>query len=451
MKVVNIAAEMAAIRSICSDYERVSGKILASTELNTFEYAPAKAAYAHIRRLLSEQGELPAWTTLCSAPELPETTRKVLKNYKQPPIINDKKALGLCTSLDKYRKLRVLFSLNEMLAEQLNSDHVPSIDDLIDQATDTLSKTRIRSTSTSQITHFGKGNNSSSIIKDVLTGERIPVIPTGFKGWDSKNGGVGRGGLVGIGGFTGLGKTSTALQIGMNMADAGEDVAFVSLEMTRVQLTARIQGILTGQEVNKIMQRVLTEGEQTEALSAYRKWITGLKRNNTRFSIFEPEDDLDIQDVLLTLKPYKHDVIIIDYVSLLKGVQGDDQWRKLTEVTRFAKMFAKTTGIIVVLLFQTTKDGAISFSKNMANDMDICWVLTGPTEEMDILPVQVSSVKARNMRRITFNILNDTKSMRSYDDDSQPGGDYEDNEEEQGDGDLPDMTETPQTEDYEDE
>lgn len=452
MKIVSIPAEMAAIRSICSDYERVSAKILSSTEIETFEYAPAKNAYSHIRKALAQQGELPSWVELCSAPELPETTRKILKNYKQLPISNEKKANGLSTSLDKYRKLRVLFNLNEMLAEQLSGDHVPDTDELIDQTTDALAKARVKATSTSSITHFGKGDNASQVIKNVLTGERAPVIPTGFKGFDDKNGGVPRGALMGIGGFTGLGKTATALQIAINMANIGENVAFVSLEMSREQLTARIQGNLTGQIVRKIMQKDLTPEEHTEAIKAYNKWRRELKENNTRFSMFEPEEDVDIQDVLLTLKPLKPDAIVIDYISLLKGVQGDDQWRKLTEVTRFAKMFAKTTGIAVIILFQTTKEGAISFSKNMANDMDICWVLTGPTEDMDILPIQVTQIKARNMSRHSFNILNDTLSMRSYDDDSNPPGedDGEDATDDDGGGDLPDMSESPQA-DYEDE
>lgn len=442
MKIVSVPAEVKALRSIFGDNERVAAKILASTDVSTFHYPPIKDTYSFIRRTLAANGDLPSWTEVCTSPELNEKVRAVLRGIKEPPLREERHVGGLVKTLDKYRKLRVLFQLVDEVGSNLEGDQV-DVDELIDHATSILSKTRVSSGGAAKITHFGKGNNSSDIIKNVLNAQRKPFVPTGFRGFDDKNGGVQRGSLMMIGGFTGLGKTALGVNLLMNMTACAEDVAFVSLEMTREQLTARIQGILTGQIVKDIMQGKMTPEEKQTAIKAYKRWITDLKENNTRYTMYEADEDVDIQDVLMTLKPYGHSVILIDYISLLKGVQGDDQWKKLLEVTRYAKRYAANNGVSVVLLFQTTKEGAISFSKNMANDCDVMWVLTGPTEDMDIMPIQVTQLKARNLSRHPFSLLNDTKTMRMWDDDgAMPQDDSQDTAGE-GEASLPDINDAP--------
>lgn len=429
MKLLSIPAEIKAIRTICSDFEKVSGVVLASTDEHSFHYPPAREAYKLIRKTMYESGEVPSWTELIASPALSEQIRKVLRGVKDTPMTDAKKAPGLVRTLDKYRKLRSLLEVAETISNSIEDDKV-DVDELLDQASEGLAKARVSTHAQAKITHFGKGNNSSALIKNLLYGTRKPFIPTGYKGFDRKNGGILRGSLFMVGAPTGFGKTALATNLLKNMTDVGEDCCIVPLEMTGEQQTARIQGILTGQSVNKITQQGLTPEEKKEATSAYRDWILGLKQNNTRFSIYEPDEDVDIADVLLTLKPYKFDVVLIDYISLLKGVQGDDQWKKLLEVTRYAKMFAKNNDCVVILLFQTTKEGAISFSKNMANDCNNMWVLSGPSEEMEIIPMTVTQLKARNQSRHSFGLLNNTVSMLITDDDENGGGDDSGGEEE---------------------
>lgn len=440
MKLLSIPAEVKAIRTICSDFEKCAGIVLSTTSEHSFHYPPAKEAYKLIRKTMFDSGEVPSWTEVISSPALSEQVRKVLRNVKDTPMTDDKKVPGLVRTLDKYRKLRSLLEVTETLSNGLDDDKV-DVDELMDQASAGLAKARINSSAKAKIYHFGKGNNTSGLIKSVLNGTRKPFIPTGYKGFDRKNGGILRGSLFMIGAPTGFGKTALATNLLKNMTDVGEDCCIVPLEMTEQQQTARIQGILTGQSVNRISQQKLTDDEKRTANKAYRDWITNLKQNNTRYSVWPPEEDVDIADVLLTLKPYKFDVILIDYISLLKGVTGDDQWKKLLEVTRYAKMFAKNNDCVVVLLFQTTKEGAISFSKNMANDCNNMWVLSGPSEEMEIIPMTVTQLKARNQSRHSFGLLNNTTSMLITDDDEAGESDTEEDEDDSQSGYLKDVNE----------
>lgn len=65
------------------------------------------------------------------------------------------------------------------------------------------------------------------------------IPSTGFKCLDDSLGGGLYNSLYVVGGITGLGKTSIVLNIAENLAAAGEDILFISLEMSREELIAK--------------------------------------------------------------------------------------------------------------------------------------------------------------------------------------------------------------------
>ncbi len=199
--------------------------------------------------------------------------------------------------------------------------------------------------------------------------------------------------------------TSMAANLLRNMAEQGEDTAFVSLEMSKAQSLARLLALITGIDLAKISQRKLTDKEKKQIKKAYAKWVTERKQNNTRFSIFAPDEDVTLEDVLMSLRPYGYDVILIDYVSLLKdGDEGEQQWRSLQRVTRVAKRYAEANGILVIMLVQVNAQGLVKYSSSMTENANNCWVWLAPKEESDVMTLDIAQLKARNQSRFNFQL-----------------------------------------------
>jgi hypothetical protein len=185
--------------------------------------------------------------------------------------------------------------------------------------------------------------------------------------------------------------------------------------MTATQTMDRLMGILTGLEVNKISQKKLSSGEKKVVKDTYRQYVATLKQNNTRYTIYEPEEDVSIEEVLLTLKPHGYKVILIDYISLLKGADGDDQWRQLGNIARFAKVFAKNNNCIVVLLCQVSEEGKIRYAQAIAEHSNNAWIWTMPGEESETSIMDIRQIKARNQHRFNFQLLSNNLTMRISD------------------------------------
>ena len=108
-------------------------------------------------------------------------------------------------------------------------------------------------------------------IGDNLNGLNKSTVKTGFRFSDAK-GGFRLGNLVVVGAFTSVGKSSLALNISTNMAQSGIPVAYYSLEMSAVELWARIVGSDTNISAGKILNYPLKREEVSvidQSLSRY--------------------------------------------------------------------------------------------------------------------------------------------------------------------------------------
>lgn len=436
LKLLATASELKAIRTICGDYDKLSSTILAAVGPDSFLYAPAQDAYKRIVKHLREQGSVPDWTDVINDPAIPESSRKILKGYKDSPAVGREKVTSILSTLDKYRKLRGMVKLAQHVLDSVEDTKV-DLDELIQVTGDDLAKTRARGDAQTNVYHIGKANNSTDLVKEMLYGKSKPSVPTGFKEFDERNGGILLGSLFTIGANTGGGKTAMAVNLLRNMTEFGaEDCCIVPLEMTATQTLDRLMGILSGIEVNRISQKRLTDAEKKVVKARYRKYVQDLKQNNTRFSIYEPDEDVTIEETLMTLKPMGYKVILIDYISLLKGADGDDQWRQLGNIARFAKVFAKNNNCIVVLLCQVSEEGKIRYAQAIAEHSNNAWIWTLPGEEADTSIMDIKQMKARNQLRFNFQLLSHNATMRITDADGSdlPGGDEDEENGEQKDG-----------------
>lgn len=434
MKLLAPQAEIKALRTICGDLEKISSLMMAQVSQGSFYYTPAVEAYKVIRRRFGETGSAPDWSEVVADPTINEASRKILKTSKETAAISKEKIVSVAATLDKYRKLRALVKISEGIANGVE-DKALDLDALLEDVGQQLAQVRVASGGQAVMHNFGKYNNTTRLIKDMLSGVRKPCVPTGFRAFDERNGGILLGSLWTIGANTGGGKTALAVNVLRNMTEfAAEDVCIVPLEMTAEQTAHRLFGLRTGIEVNKIAQGRLAKGERRQIKKSYIEYVKRLKELNTRYSIWEPSEDLTIEETLLSLKPHNFKVILIDYISLLKGADGEDQWRQLGSIARYAKVFAKNNNCIVALLCQVGDEGRIRYAQSIAEHSNNCWVWTMPGDESETSIIEVKQLKARNQQRFGFQLMSHNPTMLITDvDDVSMEGDDDGEEESQAD------------------
>lgn len=419
MKLLSLLSEKKALKGICSDNDKVSSQLLGVLREEHFHSGACKEAFKRVLNVVRKKGEVPDFGDLCTDPALSENTRKVLTqelNNKKSKIPKDKPAAKqLIQTLDQYRKMRGLYFNAKEVLEKLDGDKV-DVDEMIDSSADIITGLRSSAGTTAKVYHYGVGNNMDKLIKRILYGEQAAFVPTGYRAWDDVNGGILRGSFMVMSATTGGGKSTVANQTLMNMAERGNRVCLVALEMTSDQTMMRTLAAASGIEVNKLAQQKLSEGEKKKIEKIYKKGRGRLKEIDARYSIFSPEEDMSLEEILFTLKPHNFDVICIDYISLLKGVDADENSvKQLGAISRAGKIWANNTNTILIMLAQLSEDGKIKYARSIAENADVAWLWVYTDESRETGIIDVRTTKSRNLTPINFQLLTDYSIMKVTD------------------------------------
>lgn len=414
MKLVSTPTELLVLRNICSNDPAVAGSLLASVDSSYFHNAFIRDTFERIQETSKETGNIPKWRDVCEDPALSEKARDKLKSAPTSRIRTVKEASNSVTILNRYRQLRGIYELAEQAVDSCRKTKA-SPDKILTKIADTVVSLRQNKSVQSDALVFGAGNNSSQFVKDMMTAETHDYLPTLFKAFDEENQGFGWGNLVVLAGTTGGGKSSLAAQLGVNFASLGEDVTFVPLEMTKKEMASRILANASGIDVRKILFGKMSPREKKVFWKAYKKFVVNTKNAGGTFRIFKPDVDMTIEEILASTYPYNSRVIVIDYISLLKGVDGDDAWQKLGAVARYCKVYAETHNKIIILLAQLSDEGMIRYSKAIFEHANYAWkfVATAATREQEI--INIEQAKARNGRLFPFTLKSTLSNMRIRD------------------------------------
>lgn len=205
MKLVSTSTELNVLRNLCHKDVAIRGTILGGVDEDYFHNSFTKEAFLRIKEYNKKTGELPTWSELCEDPGLSEKTREKLKAAETIKFKSTAIALRHIARLNEYRQLRGIFSLSEKSVNALRKKKVePSV--LLDKIAEEVSHLRQNRSAKNEVLVFGKGNNSTQFVKDLLIAEKQDYLPTGFLTFDNENGGIGFGNLFVIGGTTGGGK-----------------------------------------------------------------------------------------------------------------------------------------------------------------------------------------------------------------------------------------------------
>ena len=182
----------------------------------------------------------------------------------------------------------------------------------------------------------------------------IPGLSTGLRDLDTKINGLNKSDLLLIAARPAMGKTSFALNIGLNVAKKyKQTVAFFSLEMSREQLAMRLLSGESFVDSQKMATGKLSEDEWAKLCMA----SAALSQTDIRV-----DDNPSITVAEMNAKLRRLDnlgLVIIDYLQLMNGSgygkASDNRVNVVSDISRSLKIMAKELNVPVICLSQLSR------------------------------------------------------------------------------------------------
>lgn len=427
MKLFSQTAELRAIKSITSGGKKgvtgdmfvhgnvdASSYLLAGLDDSYFHYEPAKVAYQRVVTIARKRATILTYPDLLEDLSLNEEYRDILREFTKKPASTMLEATSLLETLGRYRKARILYYSAKSILENLKSTEI-DVDRTLDEVANRITEARTQTVDQDPILTIGKDANALDLIDRALSLEDDLLLKTGFLEFDNRNGGLPAEGVFLIAATTSGGKSAMRMNLLKNMHKINKiDVVTVSFEMNEKKETRRFLSAITSIPLWKFNKKVLTAADTELCHDAWKKFHRFGKKNGCRYSIMCPTRGLTIQQTLMLLKPYSFQVIAIDYVSLLDGVDEDNQARMLKSIVRECKIFSGNNHCLIVLLAQLDSDANhIRYSRGMLEDADACWVwnYTG-AEDRDRKRLPIKQKKARDQELFDFELEENFQCMQ---------------------------------------
>jgi replicative DNA helicase len=421
-KIVSPRSELTVLRGITHRNKKIAGTILGSIDDSYFDSPESVELLAAMKKHLTETGEAPTYKLMIDDPEISSEARSFFRD-SEATIQSTEEAHKAVRILNRYRQVRALYSMAANIDQNMQKGKI-DLDGMLEEASKTISQARSGKATKDSFLHFGRNNSSMDLVKDLIYNDQNDdTIPTGIKPFDAQSGGLMRGSLFTLGASSGGGKSTMASQLCINMVNSGYKVVIVPLEMSKVEMTSRIIANLAELDVTRILQRRLATGEKEKAYEKYSRWVKRVKARGGRLTVFKPQEDMDIEEVFASVGSYDADVVIVDYISLLKGADSDDAWQKLGAMARVAKINAEATNRVNVLLCQVSDEGKIRYARAISEHSTNSWVWVAAKEEREkeIGRIRIEQPKARNSRSFPFEVGINWGHMKIVEVDSSDG------------------------------
>ena len=203
-------------------------------------------------------------------------------------------------------------------------------------------------------------------------------LPTGFAKIDEATAGLQDGQLVTIIAMPKVGKSQVALQMGINIHDAGHRVLFQSFEMSNDEQQVRHDSMRAKVAHSRMRRATLTPAEKSQ----YRKMLRDTGSIANPLTLTDAVGGLTVSAVSGLIDKHRPDVAFIDGVYLMTDENTGEvnTPQALTNITRALKRMAQVKRMPVVISTQTlpwkTKNGkvsadAIGYSSSFFQDSDV--------------------------------------------------------------------------------
>ena len=195
--------------------------------------------------------------------------------------------------------------------------------------------------------------------QDMANG-KANIVTTGIKQLDKVNRGFSAGDMVVIAARPGVGKSALMGRMALQMASEGKKVGIITLEMSNVQITARMAAIETDTEFSKVYWGMMEDMEQ------FRVFYDKISKQTVHLPIYLSEkarvNISEIRAKAIKLKAsYGCDVLFIDYLQLIEGQSSNrntNREQEVSQMSRGIKVMAKELEIPVIALAQLNREVA---------------------------------------------------------------------------------------------
>ena len=224
-----------------------------------------------------------------------------------------------------------------------------------------------------------KPDNTAYYIDQLMTGEIEKFkseINTGFSNLDAKAGGL-YGGLYVIAAISSLGKTTFAAQMADQIAKAGTDVLFFSLEQSRLELVSKSIARITAQNNPKeaVTSLSIRKGYlPPQVLKAAKQYQDAVK---DRVSVIEGNFACNISFIGDYIRQYirktgTRPVVYIDYLQILQPADDTDKRQSMKE----------------------TVDNTVTELKRISRELDLTvFVVSSVNRSNYLTPIDFESLK----------------------------------------------------------
>lgn len=190
------------------------------------------------------------------------------------------------------------------------------------------------------------------------------TISSGLKSLDRYIDGFGQGELIVVGGRPSMGKTALLIHFAATAAEAGKNVLNFALEMTNDQNMARFiardaykENPQSSLNYTDIPRKKLTDAIYQKAFKDAKKKIKPILHNY--------DQSLDVDGIIRFAEQHAHklkrkdetlDLIVIDYLQIIRMKNKRDAHLEIGEVTGKLKALAKKLAVPIILLSQLNRD-----------------------------------------------------------------------------------------------
>lgn len=280
--------------------------------------------------------------------------------------------------------------------------------------------------------------------KDIAQLKNYKEVKTGFSNLDNKIGSL-YPGLYAIGAISSLGKTTFTHQIADQIAAAGHDVLFFSLEQSRFELASKSIARLTAQADIQTASNALSirkgdifgtgSDKEKAVLKAYQDYKRAV---GDKISIIEGNFDTNIDTIKRTVEAYIKNngvkpIVIVDYLQV---IQSDPAQKVTTReaidiIVTELKRLSRDKDIVVIVISSLNRNNYLSpidfesfkESGGIEYTSDVVWGLQLQAMNNDIFNKEkglkekrelVRTAKAENPRKIEFVCLKNRYGRSSF-------------------------------------
>jgi replicative DNA helicase len=426
---------MAVLRTLtASGVKRsVRATLLKELQEKLFGTEATAELFTAIKDTLNETGEVPSFRLLKRDSSLSDEAKALLRS----PTDSATDSLApseVAPALSRLRQqlyCRITADTAEAAIGLVASKKPPKLDTVVDLFTQSLSQMSNLVGNDDDFVHGGAANESGMAelaYQQVKQRKPNEYIKTGWPTYDKLNFGFRRGSLVIMAANYGGGKSSAALTLKRNMHYDRHAVCTGSLEVGKDELMDRLLTCIcpipsederqrghTGITYDKLVSGQLSKAEKKMVLKLFDRFDADI---DARYTFYTPTRELTIDEFFMSLPAHKYDVVIIDYIGLLKKLVNKNmlEHQAFGEIARVSKLYAERTGCVVIMLAQLDAESRkVKYSQGIGQNADVLlkWVCDADSKEVGCVEVEIE--KCRGGKTGTFYLSTDFAYMQMND------------------------------------